>query len=310
MSVENNPREPNISRLWALALSLAGLGALTFFLAGEHFLCAIAGIAWIIALWRRQSFWSLVSVFGLLCALGSNSLFLNFFYDRYIPFTSALIGIYSTLICLTWLRCREKLDPNWAWSGIFVTLPTTFFAFGLLFMLIGLIVAAIMPRKSDHPRGLLPSSAFINFTVIACIALILVAMLLPPSGQSRVSYQKSQITKCKNNLKQIGLMMQSYYSDGTATAMPILKRFEVDSRNDGGFGFDANMLSCSAEHKGPSRDFVWNPKISGTFAEWNNPHSPWIWDATPHHYSGKVNVLFGDGHVEELTPERLKELTK
>jgi prepilin-type processing-associated H-X9-DG protein len=60
-----------------------------------------------------------------------------------------------------------------------------------------------------------------------------------------------------------------------------------------------------------SNPYVWNPKLSGgKWADWNNTNSPLIWDATPHHYSGKVNVLFGDCHVEEMTPDRLKELTR
>ena len=146
-----------------------------------------------------------------------------------------------------------------------------------------------------------------------CLGIGLFAMLatmfLPSSPPG--TREKAQITKCKNCLKQMGLSLNSYFSDGTSNAMPILKSFEVSPSNDGGFGFDANMLSCHAMHHGPSQNYVWNPKLSGsTWAIWNNPHSPWIWDATPHKVNGKINVLMGDGHVEDMTPERLKELTK
>ncbi|MEN9360393.1 MAG: hypothetical protein RL095_1928 [Verrucomicrobiota bacterium] len=124
-------------------------------------------------------------------------------------------------------------------------------------------------------------------------------------------YEKPKITNCKNKLKQLGLSLISYYSDGTSTALPVLKSFEVSVANNSGFGFDANMLSCPAMHHGPCLDYVWNPKLSGgKWADWNNPNSPLIWDATPHKLNGKLNVLMGDGFVKELTPEQLKELTR
>jgi prepilin-type processing-associated H-X9-DG protein len=142
------------------------------------------------------------------------------------------------------------------------------------------------------------------------IFAILAAMLLPGLRPHR-PHVNHQISKCKNNIKQLGLYIQSYYSDGVSTAMPILKSFEVSTTNDGGFGFDAYMLTCPAEHLGLLYHYVWNPKLSGgKWADWNQPNSPLIWDASPHQVNDKVNVLFGDGHVEEMTPERLKELTR
>ena len=147
--------------------------------------------------------------------------------------------------------------------------------------------------------------------IALAICLIAAAILLPTPC---VVGQKGNITKCKNNLKQLGLSIQSYYSDYSDNAlisMPTLKSFEATAANDGGMGFDANMTSCSAERFDGSRYYVWNPKLSGgKWADWNKPNSPLIWDASPHQINGKINVLFGDGHVEEMTPERLKELTR
>ena len=137
------------------------------------------------------------------------------------------------------------------------------------------------------------------------------AWIFLTSGLKGNDSELANITKCKNTLKQIGLCIQSYYSDGTSIDMPVLKRYEVDLANDGGLGFDANMLSCPAMHHGPCLDYVWNPKLSGgKWADWNNPKAVLIWDASQHFRNDKVNVLFGDGHVEEMTPERLRELTK
>jgi len=140
------------------------------------------------------------------------------------------------------------------------------------------------------------------------LVAILAAMLLP--ALAKPNYDGRRNIKCKNNLKQMGLAIHSYYSDRVSTALPILKSFEVSAINDGGLGFDANMLSCRLDPKAV-QGYLWNPKLSGgSFVEWNNPNSPLIWDATPHKFNGKVNVLFGDGHVDQLTPERLQEQTK
>ncbi|MEN9360392.1 MAG: hypothetical protein RL095_1927 [Verrucomicrobiota bacterium] len=123
--------------------------------------------------------------------------------------------------------------------------------------------------------------------------------------------QKAACTKCKGNLKIVGLCLQSYYSDGVSSALPSLKRLEVSTGNDGGFGLDANMLSCPAARQDGLMHYLWNPKLSGsTWAIWNNPDSPLIWDAAPHKVNGRLNVLMGDGHVEELTSEQLKDRTR
>ena len=153
-------------------------------------------------------------------------------------------------------------------------------------------------------------SSWIEILIGIGICAILALMFLPSMFPSVLS-EKGNGTKCKNNLKQFGLVIHSYYNESDTTALPILKRYAIEAANDGGFGFDANMLCCPAQRQDHSMHYVWNPKISGgTWAEWSTPHSPLIWDASPHKFNDKINVLFGDGHVEELTPERLRELTR
>ena len=160
-------------------------------------------------------------------------------------------------------------------------------------------------REENESRS--PPWMAILVGIGACAVLI--TMLLPSTPEGTL--EKSLVITCRNNLKQMGLDINSYYSDSHATLLPILKHFEVCPANDGGFGFDANMLSCRAERHDHSTHYVWNPKLSGgKWADWNNPISPLIWDASPHKFNGKVNVLLGDGHVEELTPVRLTELTR
>ncbi len=137
------------------------------------------------------------------------------------------------------------------------------------------------------------------------IGAALLAIAMSPKPERR-----GIITICKNHLKQLGLVMQSYYSDGTSLKLPIIRDPHITA-DTGGLGFDGSMLTCPARHYDQQFHYLWNLKASGgKWADWNNPHSPMIWDTSPHKFNNKVNVLFGDGHVEEMTPERLKELTK
>ena len=165
-----------------------------------------------------------------------------------------------------------------------------------------------------------------HVAIVLAVAVLAWMFLCPADTGSGRGYERrdrANITQCINNLKSMGLCINNYFSDGTSAAMPILKRYEVDIHNDGvfhfyvidihnGFHIDDSMLSCQAERLGgSSKHYVWNPKLSGgRWVDWNNPNSPLIWDALPHKRTGKAGVLFGDGHVEEMTPERLKELTK
>ncbi|MEN9359243.1 MAG: hypothetical protein RL095_778 [Verrucomicrobiota bacterium] len=138
-----------------------------------------------------------------------------------------------------------------------------------------------------------------------CIVGILAAMLLPALGAVR---EKANVTKCKNNLKQMGICIQVRFSDGLTTHMPTGEEAAglVDRVDAEYWGFDQFMTKCPAAHQDGSSTYVWNPNVAG--AEWstlNSPSVPLIWDATPHKVSNKVNVLFGDGHVEERPRDSL-----
>ncbi len=432
-------------RLYSLAICSLGCLIGAFWLSGgaqatgkalpwETVFCVLAVVAWLAALRFHRGLWAIAAIFAFLPLLGNHHGYGTFTYDHGISRMGILFGLYSVLISLTWLRCRD-LDPNWAWSGviglilcnccgplwsdawsalpslvcvIFATLfwrlaaqkimaaalaaslfvplirsnligdgwLLIFTGFGLLAL--GLKVSlrpkdpdpeppsaatendeppsqsddgAIQPLTPEQSQAVTdflsgdqapaegspaplknaatktahnsnkrasptpPESGFdglisvAKFLIIGFIILaILAAMLLPAMGGVR---EKANVTKCKSNLKIMGLCIQSYYSDGTSTAMPILKRYEVDIHNDGGFGFDVNMLSCPAARHDESTHYVWNPKVSGsTWAIWNNPNSALIWDASPHRVNGKINAVFGDGHVGEISVERMQEMMR
>ena len=132
-------------------------------------------------------------------------------------------------------------------------------------------------------------------------------------------YQKARLTSCKSSLKQLSLVLQSYYSDGTSTVFGSAVTNRRIDASLGGFGFDANMLSCRAKRTHGSEDGYVFDKNSGnlntfvfpsgqetpftsrdTWAVVNNPNSGLVHDKdTQHKVNGKTNVACGDGHVEQ-----------
>jgi len=167
----------------------------------------------------------------------------------------------------------------------------------------------------------------IELLVVVAIIGILAAMLLPALGAVR---EKANVTKCKNSLKQVGLVVQSYYSDGTSTAFgSAFTTVTTLDANTGslnnaattGFGFDANMLACAAARTTASvvtytSDKIGNMSsytqaapaafaVTDTWSVVNNPNSGLFGDAgaaaanRQHNVNKKFNVTAGDGHVEE-----------
>ncbi|MEN9360390.1 MAG: hypothetical protein RL095_1925 [Verrucomicrobiota bacterium] len=162
--------------------------------------------------------------------------------------------------------------------------------------------------SAENPQDRSPS--WTTILLVLVLGAVLAAMILP-AFRPHPSQVNHSIAKCKNRLKQIGLTIQSYYSDGATLNLPVFSDPRVFAEC-GGLGLDANLLTCPAARLGPTPHYHWNPKASGSpWADWaNNPYSLLIWDASPHKSNGKIIVLFGDGHVEELTPSELVERRK
>lgn len=133
------------------------------------------------------------------------------------------------------------------------------------------------------------------------------------------AYQKGRLSSCSSNLKKIGLVLQSYYSDGTSTAFGSAASNNRLEANTGGFGFDANMLRCTAKRtSGNETVYVFDRNTGnlGTFVfpsgkeiaftsrdTWsavNSPNSGLVHDKESKHWvNNKTNILCGDGHVEK-----------
>ena len=174
-------------------------------------------------------------------------------------------------------------------------------------MLIAALIAIISGHIGFHQA---PEDSRQYSDCLVCLILnyagaifALGVIITTPDGR-----EKANVTKCKNNLKQIGLSLHSYFEDHDDWRFPQTQASgKVDQRAVLYFGLDANMLTCPAATKNTHpTEYLWNPAVAGgRWSDWNHAGSPLIWDATPHKVSGKINVLFGDGHVEEVAREKL-----
>ena len=127
---------------------------------------------------------------------------------------------------------------------------------------------------------------------------ILSAMILPALGTARA---KAHAKKATNSLKQAGLGMMMYYSDGSETKIPKdyhkafeweLRLFSHSNRNFTATSWDQVFSSSS-----PWKFFL---KPGTSFADIESSDYPVM--AVPAMKSGdKLLVLYGDGHVSTTT---------
>src|SRR5512135_3116837 len=75
-----------------------------------------------------------------------------------------------------------------------------------------------LSSQSREPEGVTASGfTLIELLVVIAIIGILAGMLLPVLGRAK---QRSQVVKCLNNLRQIGIGMQLYVNESNDTFPP------------------------------------------------------------------------------------------
>ena len=209
---------------------------------------------------------------------------------------------------LWWVLCLIATAAMNCFFLALMLLPTcgcTPFAWPMLIAALIAIVSGFIGFKQapDATRQHRDCRACLIYNFFGAIIAIAV-IATTPSGR-----EKSHVVKCRVNLKQIGMSLHAYFEGNDEWRFPQTQASgKVDQRAVLYFGLDANMLTCpAATNNTYPNEYRWNPALAGgRWSDWNHAESPLIWDATPHKVSGKITVLFGDGHVEEVDPEKFR----
>lgn len=106
----------------------------------------------------------------------------------------------------------------------------------------------------------------------------------------------AQIMRAKNNLKQIGLMQQSFFSDGTTVNFPDVAKLEIEVAMTDVPGNGRPLGTITEFGKGEA-DIVPLWKEGDAWAAVNNENSALAF-LRPEFTPGSILLLFGDGHVE------------
>ena len=141
----------------------------------------------------------------------------------------------------------------------------------------------------------------IELLVVVAIIGILAAMILPALGTAR---DKAQQKKCTNNLKQMGLAVHMYFTDGDETAMPTIavnSSIGVTADDTGDwydlYDLDSDQLSCPAKG-GTSYETLCAQGVAWSTA--NESDYAIAGDEGTHTTGNKINVLYGDGSVQPV----------
>lgn len=212
-----------------------------------------------------------------------------------------LLGFFVGLALAGWLKGNQFLE----------TIGFCIFNFSLL---VGLVAGIIADRRICKSKGLLTGRVYaISGTVLALV--LIVYMLIPPSPPRReIPYR----VMCGVNLKGLGVGMQIYAND-CASRYPtvdkwcdlLLQHAEISEKQ-----FVCRGASKRGD-QGPCH-YAMNPNcgpnsppdmvlLFETKGGWNQFGGPEILTTENHKPKG-CNILFNDGIVKFVKPERISEL--
>ena len=130
----------------------------------------------------------------------------------------------------------------------------------------------------------------IELLVVVAIIGILAALILPALGRAR---KKARIATCRSNLKNIGTLVSSYYTDGANDDFP-----DNWLASTSPFDIDTGLLSCKVANSNPAyiqHDHAQNGMKYSGFGETGLAQDAKNVDA---HIGERINVVYQDGSVQ------------
>lgn len=131
----------------------------------------------------------------------------------------------------------------------------------------------------------------IELLVVVAIIGILAAMILPALGKARL---KARVASCKSNLKNIGTVTSSYYTDGQSSFLPdnwILSSSPLELESD--------LLTCPVKDSTLSYDKHAHAQDGMLYTGYGD--SGLAQDQTgesAHRTINSINVVYQDGSVQ------------
>ena len=212
-----------------------------------------------------------------------------------------LLGYFAGLTLAGWLKSNRFCALVGSWVYV-LSLP------------VGLIAGIIADSRIHKSKGLLTGRVFsISGTIFA---LILIVLIMIPPRHPRREYAYRII--CGVNLRDLGMAMQTYASDYDNKYPTTSKWCDLLLQHA---GITEKQLVCrSAFKKGNQKlcHYAINPNcepnspddivlLFETNGGWNQFGGPELL-TTENHRGNVCIVLFNDGHVEFVKPERIAEL--
>ena len=128
----------------------------------------------------------------------------------------------------------------------------------------------------------------IELLVVVAIIGILAAMILPALSRAR---KKARISSCRSNLKNIGTLVGSYYTDGSVANLP-----DDWIQSTSPFELDSGLLSCPVSSDRPA--YVQHAQAQNGMSYTGFKDSGLAQDAADAHTNGFINVVYQDGSVQ------------